>query len=508
MGNNLIKFSERKRSNAIENRWEYTQRNAEHSNGVSVAGSSNENQHLCSSSIFKLNRHCLDELFDYLSLRDLHSLAQTCKSMQQMAGEFFTRNYSGAKFNCLSDGIYMMSNDPFTEFNIDKCSTMPGFIQLITWIAIENYEHGRAGATKRAIPNIRHNDLDKFKFIKLHSDEFKSVKKLSFTHVHINKQKIRYILKILPNIEVLELTHGTVDQDLYDILLKYCRNVRCIRIHWTVVNHKCKWLQKKYDKLEHLEFCVNAGDLIFPFSEYFERNPNTRSFACTALTLWSNKKALLECTAKLDTLELKCWDFHGWFDNEAILVDVLYQLHTNGFYERLNLSDLGNLYYKGNNRWRLMPFLKTLCIDSICCSSIEPFSTHLVEYVETGDFPYFWNDKMPSGKSKNETLVENLINVERLYVYRETFDILLFIKRLRNLKKLKLFKFGSAETLQLDMLNTEREKLAGAQKVTIYVPDAVYLATKWATANGNTHFSLIEMKRSKSYEWNRFHCIF
>lgn len=81
-----------------ENRRKQTQRNGKHFNGMSVTGSSNENQHFFSSSIFKLNRHCLDELFDYLSLRDLHSLAQTCKSMQHMTGEFFTCNYSGANF--------------------------------------------------------------------------------------------------------------------------------------------------------------------------------------------------------------------------------------------------------------------------------------------------------------------------------------------------------------------------------------------------------------------------
>lgn len=53
------------------------------------------------------------------------------------------------------------------------------------------------------------------------------------------------------------------------------------------------------------------------------------------------------------------------------------------------------------------------------------------------------------------------------------------------------------------MLNTEREKLDGAQKVMIYVPDTVFLLTKWATRNGTTNFSLIEMKRTESYEWNR-----
>lgn len=50
----------------------------------------------------------------------------------------------------------------------------------------------------------------------------------------------------------------------------------------------------------------------------------------------------------------------------------------------------------------------------------------------------------------------------------------------------------------------EREKLVGARKITIYVPDAIYyLATKCATENGITNFNFIEMKRIDSEEWRR-----
>ena len=35
--------------------------------------------------IFKLNIDCFDEIFEYLSLKDLHSLGQTYRTMQQVA---------------------------------------------------------------------------------------------------------------------------------------------------------------------------------------------------------------------------------------------------------------------------------------------------------------------------------------------------------------------------------------------------------------------------------------
>lgn len=76
MGNSLIKLLRRKRSNeydANENR-NRIQKSGENSNEMSVAGPSNENQHLLSSPIFKLNGYCFNELFEYFSLTDLHSL--------------------------------------------------------------------------------------------------------------------------------------------------------------------------------------------------------------------------------------------------------------------------------------------------------------------------------------------------------------------------------------------------------------------------------------------------
>lgn len=42
--------------------------------------------------IFKLNIHCFDEMFEYLSLKDLLSFGQTCKGLQNVAGKYFKRN--------------------------------------------------------------------------------------------------------------------------------------------------------------------------------------------------------------------------------------------------------------------------------------------------------------------------------------------------------------------------------------------------------------------------------
>lgn len=57
--------------------------------------------------IFKLNAHCCDEIFKYLPLEDLHSLGETCRTMQLWTGAFFKRIYSSRSTN---PPIYVLFN--------------------------------------------------------------------------------------------------------------------------------------------------------------------------------------------------------------------------------------------------------------------------------------------------------------------------------------------------------------------------------------------------------------
>lgn len=161
-----------------------------------------------------------------------------------------------------------------------------------------------------------------------------------------------------------------------------------------------------------------------------------------------NKDALLNSNVKLDTFELKDNNHFHYEYEENSLWDLLYQFHTNGFSKRLQLYG-----------WRDFPrdplssiqFLEQLYLADFDLLAPEPLSTHFFEYAETAEIETLsWNSIMDSGKSKIEIFVEQFMNVERLYLKKEKLDILLFIKKLRILKKIKLFNFKSAEILQLD----------------------------------------------------------
>lgn len=104
--------------------------------------------------IFKLNIDCLDKIFDYLSVSDLHSFGQTCKAMQQVAGEYFKLNYVAAPKFCEKDGIHIEYFD--NNGDIQRANTS-GFNQFITYMS--HY----------------YRKMEPLEYIKLHSSEFASM---------------------------------------------------------------------------------------------------------------------------------------------------------------------------------------------------------------------------------------------------------------------------------------------------------------------------------------------
>lgn len=489
MGNNLKKLAKSNRSNESEasKSRNHTQWNGENSDGASIMrDASDEDQHLITSPIFKMNDYCFDEFFDYLSLADLHALSQTCKTMHQMTGSFFKRNYSGAKVVCLSDGIYVIFSDCFKT----KCIPIRHFLQFITSIEIGKHI---VNIKKPTYPRHHsyHNDLNiKLKYIKLHADELKSVKRLTLTNVCVNAKSVSYILDILPNIEMLKLRFSTVIGDLYEVLLKYCVNVQHLQLCRVKLDNK--WLLRQYEKLERFDLVVNDDNIEYKIDElctFFERNPNVRTFSCDKYTLWSNKDALLNSKLGLDTFELK--QHPTLYVPYHVTYDLLRQLHTHGFYKRLNING-SDFCLNPEHHEYFAPLLEKFFIDD--CEELIWISNNFIECNEIAICCSFYHN------GHHEIFV-NHGEKPNYYFGVDILRIVEYIQQMKNLKRIKFFNFTFEAILKLEMLNTEREKLAGARKVTIYVPDAVYLATKWATKNGTTNFSLIEMKRMDSYEW-------
>lgn len=106
-----------------------------------------------------------------------------------------------------------------------------------------------------------------------------------------------------------------------------------------------------------------------------------------------------------------------------------------------------------------------------------------------------------------EMLANGLLNLERVMVCKTTFnDILPFIRHSTKLYRIILKDAHFSENIfKVSTMNNERAKLKNARKVTIYVPDDLFVAIKWAATNGDTNLKLVEIKRCDSYRWDHYY---
>lgn len=179
--------------------------------------------------IFKLNIDCFNEVFDYLSAKDLYSFGQTCKRINKVAGEYFKQNYSSLEKICEIDGIY-------TKFD-DKSTQISGFTQFMPCITLSVGE------------------LKKFHYIRSHISDFKSTYHISLQSLRLYSRHIEIIKKLFCQFEVVELRNCRIDANFYEIMLKYCVNLKKIKLSNTGDFYGYyNWLSHEYPKLECFEF--------------------------------------------------------------------------------------------------------------------------------------------------------------------------------------------------------------------------------------------------------------
>lgn len=144
--------------------------------------------------ILKLDVDCFEELFDWLSLVDLHTMSQTCKRLRQIAGYFFWNTYKNADVECKNGGIFI---------NNIQINSFCEFIRSIS---------------------VVDDDLQCFHFIK--SNDFISLKQITLHAIPLTTEKITCIKHILNKAEFVELFNCTTGGEFYGEFLQYCSNVK------------------------------------------------------------------------------------------------------------------------------------------------------------------------------------------------------------------------------------------------------------------------------------------
>lgn len=423
------------------------------------------------SEMFILNVDCFDEIFEYLSLKDLYAFGCTCKTLQQIAGEYFRRNYKSAEKFSGKNGIYTVYVYSDSEGVKSERTQTAGFNRFVNYISCYYENH------------------EPLRYIDLHADEFTSINHIYLVCLELNAAKIRYLRKILSKVEIVQLRQCTMYGDFYEMFLKFCGNLKQIYIQDDLGDildeNGNPWLHRHYPTLEYLQLTPRYSFKINELSAFFQRNESIRCFSTSLRCLWENRDELLKCEATLDSLEILILDkYHRHMIKMHSAYSLLNQLFDRGFYKRLHLH--------------------VKRIDETCSEQLVSLNgLERLSIVQFSGFNGLRSLKElnvdGSVKSKDiEILATNLVNLECLSIGNiNCNDLLPFMRDTAKLKKVRANNIEGV--LDLVAFDKERNKLCGARKVTIYVPDNSFLATKWSTPNGNTNLGFIELKRLTSH---------
>lgn len=425
--------------------------------------------HANAAQILKLDTKSFSKILDYLTLEDLYSLAQTCTTIQSSAGQYFQEYFHKPR------KIIQKNNISMEYFFVqDK-------VRTLKFTTVFNPFIGRVEF------GVQYGNID---YMRAHANEFHSLKEIVFKHRKLDDQLIASFQAVLPRIEIVNFDGCRVDGDFYEKFLKHFINLKKLSVDYCygIIDADAganNWLLQTYPHLEVFELKLKEVHKINELCSFLERNPTIRTFSITSGCLWTNKDELLESTVSIDKLIVDdtVW---GEYVHIGALCELLNRLHQQGFYKRLriefhcdfkedlNIEQLATLCgfeeiyigdWRGNCDFSRLVDLQVLHLSNCVCDMIA--------------------------------LATSTVNLEQLILNGADFDdIMPFIERSLKLKRIDIGSYlGDLKLLEL---NIQRDKVNAADKLTIFIPDYTFLATKWSIPNGDTNLNKIEIKRSSS----------
>lgn len=410
-----------------------------------------------SPAIFNPNVIACFKLFDYLSLEDIHAMGQTCKQLNHFAGTYFQENYLNGYNSFWYEEI---------ECTYRPISTFSQYMKTI---------------------NIDFEKLYQFKYVEANC---KSLEEISFhgTMSEIYEDKIECIKEKLANkIKSINLYDETPN-GFYAKLFSICSNIKSISIQ-NFNSIETTWMHQKYPTLEHLDISRSCTwRRIEDFKIFFEQNPNIRSFGCDVEFLVENEDWLLTANTTFENIFIV---FMTSMSAKRVH-SLVGKLHERGFYKKLSLIFISSSQRLIDN-WCKLPAVVRL---SYCKCNI---TKEKINFPVMADVKYLnWKeyDIMDTKSIKNS--LSKFPNIEQIKLFEtKLHHLLVIIGKFKELKEIIiLFYMDKNKKINLWALNKERAKLSGAGKVTIYVNEHVYLATKWAY--NYRDFKFVELKRWES----------
>lgn len=404
---------------------------------------------------------CFEELFEYLPIRELLALRQTCKRMKKVVD------------------VYIKEFHPAVAFGF-------GLIELVP---------KNAGKYQ----NLSPNDVNMIKQVAIRSEDFRKGKFTSFFEIENVKQ-------ILGQVETVNIDFMSFyEEKFYDKFLKHCPKIKKLSIAGVDVDRNCgtewefEWLVQQYPHLETLEMkrfdlgCPMGTFSIHEFKQFFPLNPNFRVLTIPSIVLPQNDYYLKHESFEVLNLMVQMIQYQP--DIDAIS-EILHKWYERGCYKRLNIYAFESSDDEIDYIIDLPAIEKFYFESSDEMANIPPLPPSIKEIGFGGVVDF----------SEAEMLTSKLAYVERIYLKRAGIkNIMPFVASCPRVKKIRIVEFqtenGENGPIDIAALNAERERglSNSANKITIYVDERNFLATKWAAMP--TDCSMVQLKRHTASKW-------
>lgn len=403
-----------------------------------------------------------------MPLEALLSAGETCNRLHQLAGYIYQHTYSGLVayyyYGRLRTGWYLETEN---------------YAEYIHKFSINSHE----------ISNFTREQT-----------KFRNIKQLSVRNVNVTSFEIESIKNVLKNVERFSISWWEVNGSFYDTVLAHCPKLTHLYLQSspngsTIIGSDNDWLLRKYPALEHFSLTMFWEPKIDELKTFLEINPNIKTFSAVDKWFWANREVVLSANVQLNELSIFITS-EDW-ENFGSLWNLLNQLFERGFYKRLNLYY--NVYACNQTLFDQMAKLNGIRkLENKCSDKISLSAFSDVENILFKD-----SDKL----NDLDAIATNLTKLQKInFLFARMDHIKRLVSQAANLSKIIIGSLIDEENgrttkwepFLLREMNWYREKLAGAKKLTIYVEENVYLATKWKLKN--TNLSLVQLLRTDSYE--------
>lgn len=419
----------------------------------------------------KLNADCWEHVFDYLSFKDICMMGQSCKRMNQMAGYYVREYYPELEHKLVKGEIQFASQ-------IDI--VVPAdFYQYISKLQIHH--------------STALNWFSNFK-------TFDSLKTLIIGQRKLTEIEIGHMQNSLKDVESIHLAHCLISGHFFRQLANYCQKLKVLNIHNSDTTGEL--FSQNYPTLENLQYrpliSASRNDQL---KNFLEKHLKLNNFAASCYFLWENRDSLIQTSVRLDLLNIFFERKDPIpFDQFVIFLNTLYE---RGFYKTLKLtyrffrpSNIDDNDLK--NAISTLPALEKLSIPD------ESF----IDLTRSPNLKEFYVEFLNTSSNTTETLATLAMSfpkLERLGLGMGFISIDAVLPFVRHSKKLKTIECPYVLDASIDLfaLNQERKKLPNACKISICVPENIYLHEKWKPIN--LELDLVKIVRTElNYDFLNF----